>query len=243
MTWGAGADGASHGRPQVGSSRHRRLQGPSRGTARAAVARPQPACRHQLPGYRERKDFQTYKIKFDDDVTTLAGATIASRRSQVATWSAPVPLSAGSNTLTATLTSDAGNTTTATATVTYLPLVTARAPPQIAVKSRRFNGRAVLVKLACATGGANCAGKIALRYTHTVLKHHKKHRVTATIASKRCALAAGHTATASVGLNATGRRLLKADRKLPGVKGTVTLSGDHAKTLALTLKQPAKHKK
>jgi hypothetical protein len=168
-------------------------------------------------------------------------------------WSASVPLTSGQNTLTATLTSDAGNTATAAETVTYAPPTTSVPPakpvpaPHISVLSKRFNGKAVLVKLACRASGSNCAGKITLRYTETVVRRHKKHRVTVVIASKRYSLAAGHTATSKVGLNAVGRRLLKVHRKL-GAKGTVTVteSGGRSQTAAhfgLTLKQPKQHHK
>lgn len=157
-------------------------------------------------------------------------------------WSASVPLNQGSNTLTATLTSDAGNTASATAAVTYAP------PARVSLKSKRFNGKAVLVKLACAASGSACAGKVTLRYTETVVKHHKRHRTTVTIASKRYGIGYGKTATVSAGLNGTGRRLLKEHGKLR-VAGLVTVTQrggqtEPAASFKLTLKQPhRKHRK
>ena len=63
--------------------------------------------------------------------------------------------------------------------MTYAP------PPRISVKSKRFKGKAVLVKLACAASGSSCRGKVTLRYTETVIKHHKKHKIAVVIASKQ----------------------------------------------------------
>ena len=156
-------------------------------------------------------------------------------------WSATVPLTRGHNTLTATMTTNDDNTATASATVTYAP------PPRISVRSKRFNGKAVLVKLACAAAGSSCRGKVTLRYTETVVKHHKKHRVTLILASKHYSIGSGHTATLKAALSRTGKRLLKARGKL-ATKGTVTVTqaNGHTTTGAtfkLTLKQPAKHRK
>jgi hypothetical protein len=155
-------------------------------------------------------------------------------------WSASVPLTDGQNTLTATATSNDGSTATATATVTYA------APARVTLKRKRFNGKAVLVKLACAASGSACAGKNTVRYTETLVRHHKKRRITLVLASKLYALNHGYTATFSAALNRTGRRLLKAHGKL-ATKGTVTLTqaNGHATTAAtfkLTLKRPAKHR-
>jgi len=156
-----------------------------------------------------------------------------------ANWAATVPLTPGRNTLTATATTNDGSTATASATIYYEP------PERVSLKSKRFNGRAVLVELACAASGSTCVGKITVRYTETVLKHHKKHRTMVVVASKLYALRWGHTATFSAALNDTGRRLLKAHGKL-ATEGTVTVGPlGHSKTAAtfpLTLKQLAKRK-
>ena len=147
-------------------------------------------------------------------------------------WTAKVPLTAGQNTLTATMTPKYGPTETASVTVTYAPSHVTP-PAHITVVSRRFNGKAVLVKLACATSGSNCAGKITVRYTETVVRHHKKRRLTLVIAGKSYSIGKGHTATISAALNRTGRRLLKTRGKL-ATKGTVTLTqaNGHATTAA-----------
>ena len=153
------------------------------------------------------------------------------------TWSTTVPLTQGANTLTATMTTSDGSAATGSATVYYEP------PERISLMGKRFNGKAVLVKLGCAASGSACAGKITVRYTETVVRHHKKHRTTLILASKPYGLDHGYTATFSAALNGTGRRLLEAHAKL-AVKGTVTVSQfGHTKTAAtfgLTLKQPAK---
>jgi len=124
--------------------------------------------------------------------------------------------------------------------------VVAYVPPRITVVSKHFNGKIVLVKLACAPGGANCVGKVVLRYRETVVKHHKKHRITLVLVSKHYSLDSGLTATVKAGLNRTGRKLLKALGKL-ATKGTVTLTQANGHqttgaTFRLTLKKARKHK-
>jgi hypothetical protein len=160
-------------------------------------------------------------------------------------WSATIPLTAGHNTITATVTSSAGNTATATTTVTYVPPAATPPPsttkePALSLKSRTFNGKSVLVKLVCAASGSQCAGTIAVRYTEAV----KKHKVTVVVASKRYSIAVGHTATVTAALTPAGKKLLKARGKL-AVAGTVTVteSGGASKpaaTFKLTLKKPKK---
>ncbi len=157
-------------------------------------------------------------------------------------WTAYVPLTRGQNTLTATATSGDGSTASTTATVTYAP------PPKISLISKRFNGKAVVVKLACGSSGSNCGGNVTMRYTDTVVKHHKKHRVTVVIARKHYATRYGRTATVTATLNGTGRKLLKKLGKL-AASGTVTVieaggTSKSAATFKLTLKQPVnKHDK
>jgi hypothetical protein len=139
-------------------------------------------------------------------------ATVSNR-----TWIASVPITRGQNTLTVTATSDDGSTASTTATVTYAP------PPKISLISKRFNDKAVVVKLACASGGSNCGGNVTLGYTETVVKHHKRHRVTVVIATKHYAISYGQTATVAATLNRTGRKLLKKLGKL-AASGTVTVT-------------------
>ena len=149
-------------------------------------------------------------------------------------WAATLPLTRGHDKLTATMTSNGGNTATASVTVTYAP------PPRISVKSKRFKGKAILVKLACAASGSSCRGKVTMRYTETVIKHHKKHKVAVVIARKSYSIGYGRSATVKAPLNGTGKRLLKAHGKL-ATKGTVTVTqanGDTTTgaTFKLTLK-------
>ena len=166
-------------------------------------------------------------------------------------WTATVPLTLGANTLTATMTTTDGGTATVAVTVTYgepssvppPPHITA---PHVTLVSKRFNGKAVLVKLACGASGSSCQGTVTLRYTETVIKHHKKHRLTLIVASKHYSIGYGHTATVKAGLSRSGKRLLKALGKLL-TKGTVTVTQanghqTNGATFKLTLKKPAKRK-
>ena len=117
------------------------------------------------------------------------------------TWRASVALTGGQNTITATATSDAGNTAKASETVTYTPPVVVTPPvpvaPHISLKSKRFTGKAVLVKLACAAGGTSCKGKVTLRHTETVVKvkHGKtqRHKVTLVLGSAKYSIIAGQS--------------------------------------------------
>jgi hypothetical protein len=157
-------------------------------------------------------------------------------------WTAAVPLTPGPNTLTATMTTTVGSTETASVTVTYVPLANGQ-PPHVTLVSKRSNGKDVLFKLACAASDSSCRGTVTLRYTETVVKHHKKHRITLALASEHYSIGSGHTATITAVLTRTGKSLLKAHGKL-ATNGTVTVTqaNGHATTAAtfkLTLKQPA----
>jgi hypothetical protein len=168
-------------------------------------------------------------------------------------WSASVPLTPGANTLKATLTSLGGNTATASTTVSYMPATSTQTQTtpsttaaRVSVKSKSFNGKAVLARLACAAAGSNCSGTVTLRYTETVVKRHKKHRTTVTIASQHYAIGTGKTGTVTATLNTMGTRLLKARGRL-AAKGIVSIAQAHGTktgaTFALTLKQPKRKKK
>ena len=160
------------------------------------------------------------------------GATVSG-----ANWYASVPLTPGQNTLTATMTPKYGSGATDSVTVTYSG---SAAAARVKLVSDRFNGRAVLVTLACAAGGSKCAGKVTLRYTETVVKHHKKQRTTLVLAGKSYSISSGLKATITAGLSAKGKSLLKSHRKL-ATKGTVTINQANggaatAATFKLTLK-------
>jgi hypothetical protein len=105
----------------------------------------------------------------------------------------------------------------------------------------------VLVKLACASSGSTCKGKVVLRYTETVVTvkhgHTYHHKMTVVLGSAKYSLSPGQSKTVRVSLNRTGRRLLKQRQKL-GTKDTVTLvqTNGHTTTairFKLTLKAPA----
>jgi hypothetical protein len=154
-------------------------------------------------------------------------------------WSASVPFAKlGGNTFTATVTGNDGNTATATATVWYTP------PASVSLKAERFNGRTLLVRLACAVTGSWCPGRIRLRYTETVVKHHRRRTTTVTIVSEHFGLTSGQTATVSAGLDGIGRELLELHGEL-AVRGSVTITvrGGYTETAArfrMTLKRPRK---
>jgi hypothetical protein len=154
-------------------------------------------------------------------------------------WTASVPFAnLGRNTFAATVTSNDGNTATATAAVWYTP------PASVGLKTERFNGSALLVTLACAVTGSWCPGRIRLRYTETVVRHHRRHTTTVTIVSKHFGLTSGQTATVSAGLDGIGRELLTLHGKL-AVRGSVTITvrGGYTETAArfrIILKRPKK---
>ena len=155
-------------------------------------------------------------------------------------WTASVSLPKGTNTLTATVTSDDGNTATTSETVAYVPLAA------LIRKSERFNGKAVLVKVACSAAGSNCNGIVKLTFSETVVKHRKRHTITVGSVTKHQTVAAGKTATSACALDARERRALKSAGKLhvTGIVLATEASGVRAVTahasFTLTIKQPAK---
>lgn len=84
-------------------------------------------------------------------------------------------------------------------------------PGHVTLSGTTFKIRArkdVLVKLACA-GAGSCVGKLTLSAHETVTKKDgKKSSRTVTIGTATFSLAAGKTASVTVQLNATGRKLL-----------------------------------
>jgi hypothetical protein len=111
--------------------------------------------------------------------------------------------------------------------------VTSRPAPHVGVIGRpRFNGKALLVKLACAASGSSCKGKITLRYNATLM-----------VGAVRYSIRAGHSATITVTLNHNGVTLLKPHHKL-AVKGTVTLVQQNGRSkTAIRFKTTLKPKK
>lgn len=156
------------------------------------------------------------------------------------TWTAAVPLAHGQNTLNATVTSNGGKTATATATIAYAP------PPQVSLAAKRAGSSGAIVELACSAAGSDCAGSVTLRTTQTVVKHHKRHRISVVVGRTAYTIAWGQTGTVQVALNATGRKLLRTQRRLL-VKGNVALTKAPGQTVSaanfsLTFKQHRKHR-
>jgi hypothetical protein len=144
----------------------------------------------------------------------------------------------GPHSYTVTATSKDGQSATASVAYTVTSPPPVPAPHVGLVGKPRFNGKAVLVKLACAASGSNCKGKITLRYTKTVLTHRHgkahRHNVTLAVGNVPYSITAGHSVTITVTLNRNGEKLLKTLHKLP-VKGTVTLVQQNGRsTTAIT---------
>ena len=160
-------------------------------------------------------------------------------------WTAAVPLSSvdARNTLTATVTSQAGNTATATRNVAYTP------QSKVRLDHWSVRGRAVLVTLTCEAVGGNCRGSVRLHHIETVVEHHKNHTRAVAVASRtRYVLSSGQTGTIRAVLDRTGRRLLALDGRL-SIRGrvTVTQRGGFTESVArfkVTVTQPRrKHRK
>jgi hypothetical protein len=182
---------------------------------------------------------------------TLNGAPVAVGSGGA--WSANPTLSVGANTITLVATDSAGKTTSKSITVTYTPPVPAPAPAkatQVGAASGA-NGK-VSFTLACTgAAGTTCHVQVALT---TIEKTHGKKitGVTAKTKSKKVTVAtlnvtikAGSRVKLTIGLNATGRKLLAHFHKLP-VHLSAILTGASKSTIVaqnLTIKPAHKKKK
>jgi hypothetical protein len=175
----------------------------------------------------------------EEDRTGISSLVVNGVKATVAangTWSATVPLSPGTNTITATATNYFGYTAQAHTTITYAPTVLAlKGHPEA---SGKRGARGVSFTLSCqGAPGTSCQGNAAL----TTIEHKRGKRLVALSARRRTrkqpvalipvsvsktvsfSIPAGQTRSIFIPLNATGRKLLARAHKLP-VTLTVTLT-------------------
>jgi hypothetical protein len=167
------------------------------------------------------------------------------------TWSAPMTLTEGPNTITATVTDTVGNTATATRTVTYTkppppppPVLFATISKSGKVKVTR-KGKKILVdtgiKVSCPAGTTACTAAVSAKTVKAVAAKLKKSKIT--VAKKTFRIAAGKTQKIVLTLSSKGAKALKRNKKLK-IKVTVAakVGTGTAKTTSrtITIKQPKK---
>ena len=89
-------------------------------------------------------------------------------------------------------------------------------------KSERFNGKSVLVKVACSAAGSNCNGILKLTTPRPWSSTASGAPSRLVPVTKHETVAAGKTATVSVALDARERRALKSAGKLKVTGGPIT---------------------
>lgn len=162
-------------------------------------------------------------------------------------WSASVPLTPGTNTITAVAQNQAGLTASASVAVTYVPTPGTAA----IVGSPSGRNARVSVTLSCA-GGAGQSCRVGL--DASTLERLSGRRIAAlsarararsrrvSVASGTVALNPGQTVTVAFGLNRTGRTLLARFKSLP-VTLTIQQGGSAKVTRRLTIRPAARRKK
>jgi hypothetical protein len=129
------------------------------------------------------------------------------------------------------------------------PPMTSTLAPHPRLLRTRFDGAAVLVTLACASGGSACKGSITLRHRETVISKRlgRKHGRQLAIVLGRASysISPGRSRPIKVWLNRAGKRLLKRLHQL-ATNDTVTLhraTGNSTTVISfkLTLTQTKKH--
>jgi hypothetical protein len=172
------------------------------------------------------------------------------------TWSAPVTLSEGANTITAVAEDAAGNEGTATRSITYTKPASTTTPPPTppvaaAVATVTKNGKVKVtrtgskvtvdtgIKVSCPAGSASCTAAVDARTIKAVAARLKKSNIT--IAKKTFTIAAGTTKKIVLTLSSKGAKALKRNKKLT-VKVTVVakVGNGAAKTTTrtITIKYP-----
>jgi hypothetical protein len=167
-------------------------------------------------------------------------------------WSATVPLSPGSNTITATATDEAGLSRSASVVV-HDTAGGGPAPARLASVARsgslKLGRERVFLTLSCSAAGRGpCQVQLALTTVEhlrsgkvTALTAARKRSKTVTIGSLKATLATGTKRRFAIPLNRTGHRLLHHFHKLPFKLTARRLGTGAAKppvlfTLAATLK-------
>jgi hypothetical protein len=165
------------------------------------------------------------------------------------TWSTPLTLSEGANTITAVVTDHAGNEATATRTITY----TKPAPPPAAVATVTKNGKVKVtrkgkkilvdtgIKVTCPAGPASCTAAAGAKTIKAVTA--KVHKTKLTVAKKTFTIAAGKTQKIVLTLSTKGAKALKRNKKLKIKVTVLTKVGNGAvqtTTRTITIKQPKK---
>jgi Glucodextranase, domain B len=166
-------------------------------------------------------------------------------------WSAPVTLAPGANTVTAVATDADGITTQRQITITYTPHPSSPPTAHLAllgVPHALANG--VSLRLSCSA--ASCSGTATLTATELLSKPggkllgvtaaRKRKKKTVTVGRASFSIQAGATKTVTVKLNASGRKLLKRFKRLP-VQLQVKLSSGAKPTTVATKKLTIKKKK
>jgi hypothetical protein len=169
------------------------------------------------------------------------------------TWSAPVTLTEGSNTITAVVKDAAGNEATAARTVTYAKPAAPPppAPPAFATVSKSGKvkvtrkGKKILVdtgiKVGCPAGNAACSAAVDAKTVKAVAAMLKKRKLT--VAKKTFTVAAGKTQKVVLTLSAKGAKALKRNKKLVIKVTVVAKVGSGAArttTRTITVRQPKK---
>jgi hypothetical protein len=145
------------------------------------------------------------------------------------------PMQAGSFPMAVTVTDSVGCQGTSVVTVTVVP-----SRPQLHLSGKpRFDGKHVVVGLACASNGTMCTGTVELLVTETVTiqSHGRTHRLrlAVVIAGKSYSIAPGHTSTVKLPLNGQGKRLLGLLRRLRA-SGKVILVQANGPSTAISFK-------
>ena|SRR5947209_9791677 len=150
-------------------------------------------------------------------------------------WSAPVQLHEGANTITAVATNREGASTRRQVTVNYTPQVSLQG-----LAAPHASGTTVSVKLRCGGSGGPCDGVLRLR-SRELIRNHKvvvvtARRRTVIVGSRPFTIASGETQTVAVSLGPTGLRLLHRFGRLP-VRLLIDSSGPEIRTGVMTLKR------
>lgn len=148
-------------------------------------------------------------------------------------WSAPVQLHDGANTITAVATNREGATTSRQVTVSYTAGMSLQA-----LAAPHASGTTVSVELRCS--GGPCNGVLRLR-SRELIRNHKvmavsARRRTLIVGSRPFTIAAGETRTVTVSLGPAGLRLLHRFGRVP-VRLLIDSSGPEIRTGIMTLRR------